>query len=144
MRISARIRNGAGRHAAEVETAGVRKAVTIPAKQDAPGSGINGGELLFLALATCYCNDVYREAGKRDIAIESVEVEVVGEFGGEGEGARHVQYSARVAGAASEAELKELLVVTDRVAEIQNTLRSGVDVRLRGTEVIRVNRAAER
>jgi organic hydroperoxide reductase OsmC/OhrA len=143
VKIGARIRSGAGRHVAEVETTGVRKAVSIPAKQDAPGSSINGGELLLLAIATCYCNDVYREAGKRSIAIESVEVDVVGEFGGEGEGAHHVQYSARVAGAASEAELKELLVLTDRVAEIHNTLRSGVDVRLERTEVVRVNRAAE-
>lgn len=143
MKITARVRNGAGRHVAEVETAGVRKAVSIPAKNGGSGSSINGGELLFLALATCYCNDVYREAGKRDIAIESVEVEVKGEFGGEGEGAHHVHYSARVAGAASEAKLKELLVATDSVAEIQNTLRGGVDVRLDRIEVIRVDRATE-
>jgi OsmC-like protein len=49
--------------------------------RDGYGSGTNGGELLFLVLATCYSNDVYREARKRGIQVESVEVEVTGEFG---------------------------------------------------------------
>ena len=136
MKISARIRNGAGQHVAEVETAGARKAIAIPAKQGGSGSSVNGGELLFLALATCYCNDVYREAAKRGIAIEWVEVYVAGEFGGEGEPARHIEYSARVAGAAPESELRELLSTTDRLAEIQNTLRGGVDIRLGNVEVV--------
>jgi uncharacterized OsmC-like protein len=35
---------------------------------------------LFLALATCYCNDIYREAAKRNIKVDSVEVEVEGTF----------------------------------------------------------------
>jgi dienelactone hydrolase len=39
------------------------------------GSSANGGELLFLVLATCYCNDVYREAAKRGIRAESAEVQ---------------------------------------------------------------------
>jgi uncharacterized OsmC-like protein len=29
---------------------------------------------LFLALASCYCNDIYREAAKRNIKVERVEV----------------------------------------------------------------------
>jgi uncharacterized OsmC-like protein len=94
------------------------------------GSLANGGELLFLALATCYCNDVYREAAKRGIAVERVEVEVEGEFGGVGEPARNVTYHARVTARASEANIQELMAHTDRVAEIQNTLRVETPVRL--------------
>ncbi len=105
---------------------------------------MNGGELLFLALATCYCNDVYREAARRGIAIESVEVDVVGEFGGEGEPASRIEYSARVAGSAPESELKALLAATDRVAEIQNTVRRGVEVRLGALNVIRVEPGGEK
>jgi uncharacterized OsmC-like protein len=41
--------------------------------------------LLFLALATCYCNDIFREAAKQGLKIDGVEVKVEGEFGAEGE-----------------------------------------------------------
>ena len=97
---------------------------------------MNGGELLFLALATCYCNDLYREAAKRAIRIESVEVEVHGEFGAEGEPARRVTYQARVRAAASEKAIRDLMRHTDGVAEIQNTLRVGMPVALSRVEAV--------
>ncbi len=49
-------------------------------KENGYGSSASGGELLFLALATCYCNDIYREAAKKNIKVESVEVDVEGDF----------------------------------------------------------------
>jgi uncharacterized OsmC-like protein len=100
-------------------------------------SSINGGELLFLALATCYCNDIYREAAKRQIAVQQVEVEVEGEFGAEGEPARRITYSARVAASASDAEIEDLLRHTDRVAEIHNTLRTATEVILERIAVLK-------
>ena len=93
---------------------------------------------LFLALATCYCNDIYREAAKRGFKVEHVEVEVEGEFGAEGEPARNVSYRAKVTAQASEAQIRELMSQTDRVAEIQNTLRLGTPVILSGIEVVTV------
>lgn len=51
---------------------------------DGFGSGINGSKLLYLAVATCYCNDLYREARRRGIEIVRVQVEVTGEYGSEG------------------------------------------------------------
>lgn len=91
---------------------------------------------MFLALATCYCNDVYREAKKQGITIDMVEVEVNGEFGGVGEPASNVTYRAHVeARGVSEEEVKRLLEHTDRVAEVQNTVRMGVAVRLTEAEV---------
>jgi len=42
---------------------------------------LNGGELLFLALATCYCNDIYHGARDRRLDVQSEEVEVTAEFG---------------------------------------------------------------
>jgi uncharacterized OsmC-like protein len=57
---------------------------------------VNGGELLFLALATCHCNDIYREAAKRGIQIDEVDVTVEGEFGAEGECAKQIVYRPRV------------------------------------------------
>lgn len=62
MKIGARVENGAGEHRTTVTTNGASWPIDIPPKMPGDGSGVNGGELLFLALATCYCNDLYREA----------------------------------------------------------------------------------
>jgi uncharacterized OsmC-like protein len=102
---------------------------------------LNGGELLFLALASCYCNDLYREARRMDIPVESVEVEVQGEFGGPGEPARNVTYRARVTAHASQADINQLVQQTDRMAEIQNTLRLGTPVELTKVEIVPVTTA---
>lgn len=83
MQIRARVANSHGEHHATVATDGNSHSVAIPPRESGFGSSANGGELLFLALATCYCNDIYREAGRRGIAVERVEVEVEGEFGGD-------------------------------------------------------------
>ena len=104
--------------------------MSIPAKPHGFGSGVNGGELLFLALATCYCNDVYREAAKKGIDVEQVDVVVEGEFGAEGQPAKNIVYRARIKSSASEAQVRDLLTHTDTVAEIQNTLGAGGAVTL--------------
>ncbi len=62
MECSATVRNSQGRHEAAVATAGVSQAIAIGPKSTGPGSAASGGKLLLLALATCYCNDLYREA----------------------------------------------------------------------------------
>jgi uncharacterized OsmC-like protein len=49
------------------------------AKAKGFGSSVKG-ELLLLAIATCYRNDVYREASKRGVAVSGGEVNVSGEF----------------------------------------------------------------
>ncbi|MEF2278559.1 OsmC family protein [Deinococcus sp. YIM 134068] len=136
MKISALVQNSEGRHQVTLRTDGNAHSLTVPPKPMGFGSSVNGGELLFLALATCYCNDLYREAARRGLSIERVEVEVEGEFGAEGEPASNVTYRVRVAGPGDEDELRELLKHTDRVAEIQNTLRAGVDVTLMGVEIV--------
>ena len=136
MRIRAQLQNQEGQHRVLLSTDDRTHALTIPSRPTGFGSSANGGELLFLALATCYCNDLYREAAARRIEIRSVEVEVEGEFGGVGEPARHVTYRARVVAAnATEADVRRLLEHTDTVAEVQNTLRGGVPVRLDGMDV---------
>jgi uncharacterized OsmC-like protein len=91
---------------------------------------VNGGELLFLALATCHCNDIYREAAKRGIQIDEVDVTVEGEFGAEGECAKQIVYRPRVKAAATDDEVRALILHTDGVAEIHNTLRERVPVSL--------------
>lgn len=138
MKISATVQNGNGQHLVTVQTNANVQNLTIPPKPAGNGSAVNGGEFLFLALATCYCNDIYREAAKRGIVVESVQVQVDGEFGAEGEPARNVSYRAQVRAHASDAEIQELMRMTDRVAEIQNTLRVDTPVTLAAVEAVPV------
>jgi uncharacterized OsmC-like protein len=130
MVISARVRNSKGVHSAVVTSGGEAKHVSIAPMADGYGSGVSGGELLFLALATCYCNDVYREAKKRGIEIREIEVEVSGSFGGEGDIAHNVRFRPRIKSSAPWQEVQELLRFTDTVAEVQKTLRQGIPVEL--------------
>ncbi|WP_109487673.1 OsmC family protein [Occallatibacter savannae] len=134
MNISATVENRRGSHAVSLAANGREHGLAIAPKSEGLGSSVNGGELLFLALATCYCNDLYREAKKRNIELDSVRVEVTGEFGAEGEGAKNVSYRASVDGRASQEELLNLMRHTDTVAEIQNTLRFSVPVKLAHVE----------
>ena len=102
----------------------------IPAKQSGPGSGVNGGEFLMLALATCYCNDLYREAAGLGIVLESVDVEAAADFPGIGLAATAITYRAKVTSPAPAAVIADLLRRTDTVAEVHNTIRSGAPVQL--------------
>ena len=93
---------------------------------------------MFLALASCYCNDIYREAAKRSIKVERVEVRVEGDFGTEGEPAQKVTYHAKVFAQAREDEIREMMRFTDTVAEIQNTLRIGTPIVLAEIEAVKI------
>ena|SRR5688572_7919892 len=136
MKISARVENSENQHHIQLSTNEKSHSIVIPPKSAGFGSSANGGELLFLALATCYCNDLYREAAKRNIKVEKIEVEVNGDFGAEGEPAKNVTYNAKVYSKANEEEIRELMRHTDTVAEIQNTLRFLTPVKLGEIEVL--------
>lgn len=138
MKISARVQNSEGQHHVTLHTNDAIHSLSIPPKPTGFGSSTNGGELLFLALATCYCNDIYREAAKRGLKVKQVEVAVEGDFGAEGEPAKNVTYRAKVTAEASEAEIRELMNHTDRVAEIQNTLRVETPVTFGDIEIVTV------
>ncbi len=128
MHISALVKNARGSHDVAVTTADSRKTLAVPCRDSGFGSGINGGEFLMLALATCYCNDLYREAARLGMDIESVEVSASADFEGIGLAAKNVRYRARVVSTASKADVARLLRETDAVAEVHNTMRSGVPV----------------
>ena len=132
MKISAVVRNASSQHEVVVSTAGTEQSLAVPAKQSGQGSSVNGGEFLMLALATCYCNDLYREAARLRVPVESVEVEASAEFAGVGLAATDIVYRAKVSSPASAAEIAELLRATDAVAEVHNTLRAGAAVRWSG------------
>lgn len=130
MRIAASVTSSADHHGASVRTGEVAQTLSLPRKAGGPGSGVNGGELLLLALATCYCNDLYREAQRLGIPIEGVDVEATAEFPGIGLAATDIRYSASIRSPADPQAVQRLLRETDAVAEVHNTVRVGVPVRL--------------
>lgn len=128
MLLEARVENQHGQHLVSLATNGSAHVLQVPTRSSGFGSSINGGELLCLAMATCYCNDLYREAERRSITVIRVEVESQAEFGAVGEPASSLRYRANVIARAPEHEIRELMLHTDRVAEVQNTLRRGIEV----------------
>jgi uncharacterized OsmC-like protein len=130
MQISARVESRRDQHQVMLSTNGQSHALAIAPRASGFGSSANGGELLALALATCYCNDLYREAAARGIAVHGVDVEVEARFGGAGEPARQIRYRAKVTADAPDDAVRELVEHTDRVAEVHNTLRAGIAVEL--------------
>ncbi len=137
IKISANVINTADKHSATLTTGDNTQAIAINPKTQGRGSSANGAELLSLALATCYCNDIFREAALRNIAVSKVEVEVSGNFDGTpGSPLRTITYSAIVEADASEEDIVALMRHTDTVAEIQNTLRQGGSVTLSTVKAI--------
>ena len=138
MKIYASLNNSAGNHQFSLKMNNNTHSIAISPKESGFGSTTNGGELLFLALATCYCNDIYREASKLAIEVTQVEVEVMGDFDTEGGPAKNVTYKAKVTAKANEAEIHNLMINTDKVAEIQNTLRVETPIKLKSVEAVTI------
>ena len=128
MKMSAHVKSQFNQHQVVVQTDENAKAVPIGVKASGFGSSINGGELLLLALATCFCNDLYREASKRNLLLTQVDVICSGEFGLEGEPGTNFQYKAFVRSTAPVDEVEALINHTDQMAEIHNTLRKGLSI----------------
>jgi uncharacterized OsmC-like protein len=80
MKVIAHLKNSIRKNEVSLQTNEYKHSITIPPKAEGSGSSANGGELLFLALAACCCNDIYREAAKRKIAVSEIEVTVEGDF----------------------------------------------------------------
>lgn len=133
MFISATIKNKHLENDVTVATESNSKRLSIPGKPEGYGSSVNGGELLFLSLAICFCNDVYREAARRKIAIHSVDVTVSGEFGNEGDPASNIMYDVHIQSNAPQQAIQELIHHVDKIAEVHNTLRKGVSVSLKSS-----------
>ncbi len=128
MNIISSIDQNPQKHQIRVCSNGLEQQLFLPSKQSGAGSAVNGGELISLALATCFCNDIYREAAKKNISITRVTVRVEGDFSGEGLPSGPIRYYANLEGDASDDDLCALAKHTDTDAEVQNTIRAGVRV----------------
>jgi uncharacterized OsmC-like protein len=120
----------------ELQTGDQTRSIVILPRENGFGSSVNGAELLSLALATCYCNDIYREAAKKGIQVTNVEVQVEGDALAEGAPMTNVSYRAKVKAKATVEEIQALMKYTDTVAEIQNTLRRLTPVTLGQIEAV--------
>jgi putative redox protein len=109
--------------------------VDRPTEGGGGGLGFNGGQLLYLAVAGCISNDLFREARAAGVQLSSVRVKVSGDFVGEPAVSDEIQYEVDVAGNVSEDQLRGLIDKVDEIAEIPNSLRQGTHVRLVGAKV---------
>ena len=132
--INATVENEFKRHRVTLSTGGSTHSLEVAPRSSGFGSSANGGEILCLALATCYCNDIYREAAKRSMEVIGVEVRADAEFEAEGRPAKRLSYRVTVRANAPEEAIRDLITHTDTVAEIHNTLRLGMPVALESFE----------
>ena len=109
--------------------------VDRPTEGGGGGLGFNGGQLLYLAVAGCISNDLFREARVAGIELESIRVKVGGNFVGEPAVSDEILYEVEVKGDAPEERLRALVDQVDEIAEIPNSLRQGTRVRLAGSSL---------
>jgi putative redox protein len=104
--------------------------VDRPADAGGGGVGFNGGQLLYLAVAGCISNDLFREALAEGISLTHVRVTVRGDFSGDPAVSKEVTYEVEIDGDAAPERLRRLVQLVDGIAEIPNSLRHGTPVRL--------------
>jgi uncharacterized OsmC-like protein len=109
--------------------------VDRPTEGGGGGLGFRGGQLLYLAVAGCISNDLFREALTAGIELESVRVKVGGDFVGEPLVSDEILYEVELKGDAPEERLQALVAQVDEIAEIPNSLRQGTRVRLAGASL---------
>ena len=136
MKLSARVESSYNYHHVTLGEGDKSRDLVLEPKASGFGSSVSGGELLFAALATCYCNDLYREAAGQNVEIERLEITVTGHFGAAGEPARNVSYAVKITARGGENDVRALLGHTDRVAEVHNTLRVGTPVTLGRADIV--------
>lgn len=107
--------------------------VDRPVEAGGGGKGFNGGQLLYLAVAGCISNDLFREAPRFGVELDSVRVTVEGDFSGDPALSDSVIYDVELSG---RGDLNALAREVDRIAEIPNTLRRGTPVSLREVRII--------
>ena len=109
--------------------------LTVVADRPAPGGGggrgFNGGQLLYLSIAACVSNDLYREAATMGIDLHRVAIEVAGDFPARGAGSGPIEVLVSLAANADDEAIDALIAEVDRVAEIPNTMRGTTPVTIR-------------
>jgi organic hydroperoxide reductase OsmC/OhrA len=110
-----------------------RQSVVVdrPTSAGGRGLGFNGGQLLYLSIAACVSNDIYREATTWGIAVRRVAIAVDGDFPARGAPSTPISVVVDIEADAEGDTLDGLLAEVDRVAEIPNSIRGTVPVLIR-------------
>ena len=135
VQIEVETRNLKGRVTALGTAGQLTLVVDRPTEGGGGGLGFNGGQLLYLAVAGCISNDLFREARTAGIELENVRVKVGGNFAGQPPVSDEILYEVEVSGDAPEERLRALVDQVDEIAEIPNSLRQGTRVHLAGTSI---------
>jgi uncharacterized OsmC-like protein len=129
------VRNVAGEPAAIGNAGPFTVVMDRPADGGGRGVGFNGGQLLYLAIAGCVSNDLFREAAADGIRLDRVRVTTRGDFGGDPPVSAPVEYDIELSGDAPPEALRKLAARVDEIAEIPNSLRHGTAVKLASVTV---------
>ncbi len=128
MNIIARLNNHSNIHSVTVETNGVMRELSIPVKRIGFRLGGERWWLLCLALATYFCNDLYREALKKGLRSGTLELRLRLSLA-------RLEHPDIISGIQLKwkemlhpKKIEALIRYTDTVSEIQNTLRHGASV----------------
>jgi len=97
------------------------------------GLGFNGGQLLYLSIAACWSNDLYREAATMGIELDRVEITVDGDFPARGSGSTPISVDVAIGSSAPEEQVRKLIAEVERVAEIPRTIREATPIEVRAT-----------
>ncbi|HET8786519.1 MAG TPA: OsmC family protein [Candidatus Limnocylindrales bacterium] len=109
-----------------------------PTEAGGGGLGFNGGQLLYLSIAACWSNDLYREAATMGIELVGVDVTVDGDFPARGAGSTPIAVDVVVRSPAPEARVRELIAEVERVAEIPRAIREATPIDVRATVEVAV------
>ena len=99
-----------------------------PAGAGGGGLGFNGGQLLYMAIAACWSNDLYREAATMGVELDGVEITVDGDFPARGSGSTPITVDVVVRSPAPEEQVRELIAEVKRVAEIPRAIRDATSI----------------
>ncbi|HET9083137.1 MAG TPA: OsmC family protein [Candidatus Limnocylindrales bacterium] len=99
-----------------------------PAAAGGGGLGFNGGQLLYLSIAACWSNDLYREAATMGIELDGVEITVDGDFPSRGAGSTPISVEVVVRSPAPDERVRELIAEVERVAEIPRAIREATPI----------------
>ena len=92
------------------------------------GLGFNGGQLLYLSIAACWSNDLYREAATMGIELDGVEITVDGDFPSRGSGSTPIKVDVVVRSVAPEERVRQLIAEVERIAEIPRAIRDATPI----------------
>jgi hypothetical protein len=93
-------------------------------------------ELLCLALAAGYADELLEEAERRGIVVERAHVTVEAETGHSGRTTRNLALAVRLETDENEPAVMELIEHTDRVSEVLKVIRLGTPVRLADVQLL--------